>query len=312
MAVVLVRTHRNERNARPPGPRPKGSALPSSVRAAQRRRLLGRLGLVALAINALACRPSRSSSPPSYPPGYPPGGYPTGSYPPGSYPPGSYPPGSYPPGSYPPGSYPPGATNPSPPAPTAPPNAPPATWGLPLPPGFVLPPPIAWFPTGPWPTPPGTTPAPPPGSPPPAGGTTAGWSSLEQEVLTRVNAQRAQGAQCGNQAFGPAAPLEPHPALHAAARGHSADMAANDYFDHTSRDGRTMATRVRAAGYAGGAIGENIAAGGATAEAAVAQWVKSPGHCANLMSREFRYLGVGHAQRAGTRFGHYWTQNFGG
>ncbi|MCU0684249.1 MAG: CAP domain-containing protein [Polyangiaceae bacterium] len=89
-------------------------------------------------------------------------------------------------------------------------------------------------------------------------------------------------------------------------------MATNDYFDHVSRDGRTMVTRVRAAGYVGGAIGENIAAGRATAEAVVDQWVRSPGHCANLMSREFRFLGVGYAYRPGTRFGHYWTQNFGG
>jgi uncharacterized protein YkwD len=30
------------------------------------------------------------------------------------------------------------------------------------------------------------------------------------------------------------------------------------------------------------------------------------------MSREFRYLGVGYAYQPGSRFGHYWTQNFGG
>ncbi|HEU4407024.1 MAG TPA: CAP domain-containing protein [Polyangiaceae bacterium] len=171
-----------------------------------------------------------------------------------------------------------------------------------------MPPPSAWFPGGgPWPVPtapPG--PAPPPGSHPPA------WAALEHEVLVRVNAVRSRGAQCGNQPFGPAAPLEPHPALHAAARGHSQDMATQDYFDHTSRDGRTMVTRVRAAGYGGGAIGENIAAGRATAEAVVDQWVQSPGHCSNLMSREFRFLGVGYAFRPGSRFGHYWTQNFGG
>ncbi len=127
-----------------------------------------------------------------------------------------------------------------------------------------------------------------------------------------MNAQRARGATCGSQAFGPAPALEAHPALQGAARGHSVDMATNDYFDHTSRDGRTMVTRVRAAGYTGGAVGENIAAGRPTAEAVVDQWVQSPGHCSNLMSREFRFLGVGHAYRAGTRFGHYWTQNFGG
>jgi uncharacterized protein YkwD len=146
----------------------------------------------------------------------------------------------------------------------------------------------------------------PPGGQPPA------WAALEQEVLVRVNARRARGAVCGSQSFGPALPLAAHGALQASARGHSRDMAAHDYFDHTSPDGRTMTVRIRAAGYQGRTIGENIAAGSATAEGAVAQWVESPGHCANLMNREFRHLGVGYAYRPGTRFGHYWTQNFGG
>lgn len=158
-------------------------------------------------------------------------------------------------------------------------------------------------------TPPTTT---TPGPAPPAGGHPPAWATLEQEVLVRVNAVRARGAQCGSQPFGPAGPLEHHPALQAAARGHSRDMATRNYFDHTSPDGSTMATRVRAAGYGGGAIGENIAAGRATAEAVVDQWVQSPGHCSNLMSREFRYLGVGYAYQPSSRFGHYWTQNFGG
>ncbi|HEU4536602.1 MAG TPA: CAP domain-containing protein [Polyangiaceae bacterium] len=306
----------------PPGRARRGGAwlalfAPFAPLAPFARRVALPAGVAALALGAAACR-SRSPSQPAYPPpggyaqnGYPPGNYPPGNYPPGNYPPGSYPPGSYPPGSYPPGGYPPGGqppgSYPPPPAPTGA-SAPPAPWGLPLPPGFVLPPPLAWFPGG------GAQPAPPGPTPPapPAGNHPAAWAALEQEVLARTNAVRARGATCGSQSFGPAAPLEAHPALQAAARGHSLDMATNNYFDHESRDGRTMVTRVRAAGYTGGAIGENIAAGRPTAEAVVDQWVHSPGHCANLMGREFRFLGVGYAFRPGSRFGHYWTQNFGG
>ena len=89
-------------------------------------------------------------------------------------------------------------------------------------------------------------------------------------------------------------------------------MAQHDYFDHTSRDGRTMEQRTRAAGFPGGFVGENIAAGRADAQATVQQWMDSPGHCLNIMEPRYRFLGVGHATNAGTALRHFWTQNFGG
>ncbi|RKT56195.1 CAP domain-containing protein [Saccharothrix australiensis] len=96
--------------------------------------------------------------------------------------------------------------------------------------------------------------------------------------------------------------------LDVAARAHSADMAARNYFDHGSRDGRTFVDRVEAAGHpAPGA--ENIAAGQRTPEAVVAGWMASPGHRANILNCGLKSLGVGLA-RGGT-YGLYWTQNFG-
>ena len=100
--------------------------------------------------------------------------------------------------------------------------------------------------------------------------------------------------------------------LLAAARGHSADMAINGYFSHTSLDGRTYVQRIRNAGYNGSPIGENIAAGYATPDAVMAGWMSSPGHCSNIMSSSYRSIGVGYAYRAGSPFGAYWTQDFGG
>lgn len=93
-----------------------------------------------------------------------------------------------------------------------------------------------------------------------------------------------------------------------AARAHSADMAAQDYFDHVSQDGRSFVDRVKAAGHpAPGA--ENIAAGQRTAEAVIKGWMDSPGHRANILNCKLKTLGVGMAR--GGSYGIYWTQNFG-
>jgi uncharacterized protein YkwD len=131
-------------------------------------------------------------------------------------------------------------------------------------------------------------------------------------VLTLVNQRRAAGARCGSRTFAPARPLIVNAKLQLTARQHSADMAARDYYSHTSRDGRTFDVRIAAAGYAGSPIAENIAARHASPKALVAAWMASPGHCANIMSPEYRSTGLGHAYRAGSTYGHYWTQIFGG
>lgn len=190
--------------------------------------------------------------------------------------------------------------------------------------------PMAWIPIlmQPFQVPAGTGTAPPPGTTIPAGttppagtaspggapvGTAPGaGAAMEAEVLLLVNQRRQQGASCGGKAFGPAAPLMHDGALQQAARAHSQDMAARNYFDHTTPEGRTVADRLRAAGFHGKGYGENIAAGEGTAAATVQQWMDSPGHCENIMDPGFRLLGVGYAQGSNSSYGHYWTQNFGG
>lgn len=139
------------------------------------------------------------------------------------------------------------------------------------------------------------------------------WSDFEWRVLELTNERRAQGASCGGESFGPAGPLEMNEAVRLAARLHSQDMGARNYFDHQSLDGRTFAQRMSQAGYGGATPwGENIAAGQPTPERVVQGWMESPGHCRNVMNPSFRVLGVGYALEAGSQFGHYWTQNFGG
>jgi uncharacterized protein YkwD len=132
-------------------------------------------------------------------------------------------------------------------------------------------------------------------------------------VLALVNQRRAAGASCGGTVYGPAAALYMHPNLRAAARGHSEDMAAANYFSHIGLDGRTFDQRIRDAGYTGAfPLAENIAGGPSTPQAVMDGWMGSPSHCANIMSPGFRALGVGYAHNPASTYRHYWTQSFGG
>ncbi|MFP3901037.1 MAG: CAP domain-containing protein [Acidimicrobiia bacterium] len=131
-----------------------------------------------------------------------------------------------------------------------------------------------------------TTAAPATAAPPPDPTTTASQAAHGTEtdaVVALTNDARA-GAGC------PALVVDGR--LAAAAQDHADDMAAHDYFSHTSLDGATFADRARAAGYAQPG-GENIARGQRSAEAVVSAWMDSPGHRANILNCDFRAIGVG-------------------
>lgn len=124
------------------------------------------------------------------------------------------------------------------------------------------------------------------------------------EMLTAINAVRAEGAVCGSTAMPPAPPLVWDSRLEKAAARHSRDMAQNDHFDHRGTDGASPGDRVRRAGYDWRVVAENIARYQQTVDEVVADWVASPGHCENLLNAS--YLEVGAAED-----GTYWTQVFG-
>jgi uncharacterized protein YkwD len=148
----------------------------------------------------------------------------------------------------------------------------------------------------PEPAPPDPEPEPPPADPEdPVDEITA----MEAEVTALTNAERT-AAGCGE--------LRTDQRLRAAARGHSQDMATNDYFDHTGLDGRSPFDRMREAGYPDPA-GENIAYGYRTPAEVMAGWMGSDGHRENLLSCSHQAIGVGLAFDRDGRA--YWTQNFG-
>lgn len=132
-----------------------------------------------------------------------------------------------------------------------------------------------------------------------------------REVLELVNAARAQPRRCGDRGFGASPPLRESAALRLAAERHAADMARRAYFDHVGRDGSSPQERISRAGYAWSISGENLALGRMSAAEAVAGWLASPGHCANIMDPRFTESGVALATGRGAERATYWVQTFG-
>ena len=122
-------------------------------------------------------------------------------------------------------------------------------------------------------------------------------------MLAAVNQHRAEGHDCGGTYYAPAAPLVWNGRLEVAATIHSLDMAAHDHFNHVGTDGSTVGDRVRREGYAWRRVGENIARYQDSVEEVVADWMASPGHCANLMNPSYVEFGAAEQEQ-------YWTQVF--
>ena len=137
------------------------------------------------------------------------------------------------------------------------------------------------------------------------------WRAAGEVVLGLVNQARQRGGVCGTNRFAATPPLTWNDRLAAAALAHSSEMAQHDYFDHVDRRGTGVAERARQQGYVWRAVGENIAAGQGSAQQVVAGWLASPGHCENIMSREFAEMGAAYAINPHGALEIYWTQAFG-
>jgi uncharacterized protein YkwD len=135
-------------------------------------------------------------------------------------------------------------------------------------------------------------------------------NSFKIQFLDRINDLRQRGCNCGGTFMPPAPALHWSDMLTEAAKGHAVDMAKHHYFSHESRNGRTLRQRALAVGhnYKGfqkWAIGENIAMGQRTIDEVMDGWIESEGHCRNLMSPQFKEIGV-------FEYNLYWVQDFGG
>lgn len=140
---------------------------------------------------------------------------------------------------------------------------------------------------------PAPTPAPKPGQPP-----AAGLSAEERQMVDLVNqARRAEGLP----------PLTADPGLSRVARIKSQDMVAKNYFSHQSPTYGSPFDMMKKFGISFSSAGENIACN-QTVQAAHQALLQSPGHRANIMSRDFDRIGIGIAP--GGPCGKMYTQMF--
>ena len=133
-------------------------------------------------------------------------------------------------------------------------------------------------------------------------------STVARRALDLVNEARERGHRCGSRHWPSAKPLRLSAKLSQAAAQHAQDMADHHYFEHIDPRGRTPADRVKAAGYREQLVGENIALGTLSTEDAIAGWLKSPEHCANVMDLRFKEMGIAYVQKRGGRGELYWVQ----
>jgi uncharacterized protein YkwD len=130
------------------------------------------------------------------------------------------------------------------------------------------------------------------------------------DLMNAINAARATARTCGSQSYAATTPLAWNDKLLAAAAAHSQDMAQNNYFAHSSQNGTTFDKRITSAGYNWSAAGENIAAGYRTVSDVMQGWLKSEGHCQNIMSPGFKEVGVACVKgAASSAFSSYWTMD---
>ncbi len=150
----------------------------------------------------------------------------------------------------------------------------------------------------------------------------------KQAYLDAVNSARADTQDCGSEGvFEPAPPLTWSDELYKAAYEHTRDMALNGVVEHegtnTSSDwtsvdlnlgrGSHFYERIDNNGYDNYKLVEENVAGGTyfdEAQDVVNAWLKSDGHCANLMNKDVTEIGMAHVKE-NTKYTHYWSQEFG-
>jgi len=128
-------------------------------------------------------------------------------------------------------------------------------------------------------------------------------SAESVQILALVNNERTSRGL---------SPMRLDVSLNDAAQGHSAAQASAGSIYHIAPDGSSPGDRIARSGYQFSTWGENVAAGYRDAGAVMAAWMRSPGHCRNILNPAFTELGVGYVERTNdpSRFFDYWTQVF--
>lgn len=121
--------------------------------------------------------------------------------------------------------------------------------------------------------------------------------SAAKKVADLVNQERAKAGL---------APLEVKVNLQAAAQVRAKEIEKS--FSHTRPNGSSFSSVLAENGVEYRGSGENIAWGQRSPEEVMNGWMNSEGHRANILNKNFKYIGVGyHVNSNGTG---YWTQLF--
>lgn len=132
----------------------------------------------------------------------------------------------------------------------------------------------------------------------------AGQDAMNRTHMLRlVNEARQKGRYCGNTWHKAVPPLKWNEKLEQAAKEHCIDMSANDNISHTGSNGKKVDGRLYDQHYFWRACGENVAYGPLYEEEVMTEWLKSPGHCANIMNPAYTEMGAWKQEL-------YWTQVF--
>jgi len=129
--------------------------------------------------------------------------------------------------------------------------------------------------------------------------------SGESDLLAQVNSFRASRGL---------STLVVSDSLTLAAKWMATDMSVNNYFAHTSLDGRSPTQRMADAGYPAFSTwaGEDLAAGYTSAAQVLQGWINSPAHLAVLTNPAYRAIGIGRSYSPASQYGWYWDADFGG
>jgi len=125
-----------------------------------------------------------------------------------------------------------------------------------------------------------------------------------KRLVEMINETRSKGRACRNRIYRPSVPLKWDERLARAARIHASDMAERNMLSHKGGDRSDPGERIRASGYRWRAYGENIGEGYLKPEEILSAWLRSEGHCENIMNPLFRDVGAALAKKSGKT---YWV-----
>ena len=103
-------------------------------------------------------------------------------------------------------------------------------------------------------------------------------------------------------------PLKLDTKLCQAANGRAKEIKKK--FSHTRPNGKKCFSILKEYGLSPRAMGENIAAGQTSAKQVVKAWMNSKGHRENILSKDFKKMGIGKFKKADSKYKVYWAQLF--